>query len=205
LSKIWAPSISGPPKKIFSGKQKFFPENVGEGGSTIFFSKTKVLKIFRKTNSRIFQHFQPTIPSFFLNFAIPPGQGPLPASWAPLFYFFLGGCYTPSHPPRWHGPDSDPSMNLTHPHLNIHNSSTRSYASDEKNRDRTTNSLGIRDSLLGLYSNCLHVFVYSTVYFLCVSASQEQKYTSRILSVLNWTTLALQLDKNGKVCGNLFF
>ena len=29
-------------------------------------------------------------------------SGPLPASWAPLFYFF-GGCYTP-HTPRWDGP-----------------------------------------------------------------------------------------------------
>jgi hypothetical protein len=92
LSKIWAPSISGPPKKKFSAKQKFFPENVGEAGSTIFFPKTKVLKIFRKTNSRIFQHFQPKILQFHLVRAPSPQVGP------PYFTFFWG-CYTPHTPP----------------------------------------------------------------------------------------------------------
>ena len=84
-SKIWAPFHSRAPlKKRRRGGGMF--DNV--------FRKTKVPKIFRKQHfPRNFQNFQRTNPSFFKNFAILPCQGPLPASWAPLFYFF-GGCYS---------------------------------------------------------------------------------------------------------------
>ena len=93
--------IQGPLKKIFR-KAKFFPENVGDGGGVNnAFRKTEFPKIFRKQHFS--RNFQRTNPSFFKNFAILPCQGPLPASWAPLFYFFWG-CYTPHTPPRWHGP-----------------------------------------------------------------------------------------------------
>jgi hypothetical protein len=96
-SKIWAPFQSRAPLKKFFRKAKFFPENVGDGGGVDnVFRNTEFPKIFRKQHFS--RNFQRTNPSFFKNFAILPCQGPLPASWAPLFYFF-GGCYTP-HTPR---------------------------------------------------------------------------------------------------------
>ena len=101
--KFGPPSIPGPPpKKKFSVKQKIFLENVGDRGVDVIFSKTKVPEIFRKTTFfQKFPQFSAKKSSFLKHFAIPACQGPLPASWAPLFYYFFGGggCYTPTPPP----------------------------------------------------------------------------------------------------------
>ena len=60
--------------------------NIGDGGGgevDDMFWEAKIFKIARrKTFSRKFSTFSAD-KSFFLNFAIPPRQGPLPASWAP--------------------------------------------------------------------------------------------------------------------------
>ena len=67
---------------------------LGGGRSTMCFRKTKFPKnLSQKHFSRNFQNFQRTNPSFFKNFAILACQGPLPTSWAPLFYFFGGVLY----------------------------------------------------------------------------------------------------------------
>jgi hypothetical protein len=83
---------------------KFGPPPIPKRGVWIkkcVFGKQKVPKIFRKQHfSRNFQRTNRSSPK---NFAILPCQGPLPASWAPLFSFFWG-CYTP---PRWHGPENE--------------------------------------------------------------------------------------------------
>ena len=72
---------AGPCQKIFR-KAKNFPEN--NFRKTTFFQK--------------FPKFSAKKSSFLKNYAIPACQGPLPASWAPLFYFFLGVLHPP-HPP----------------------------------------------------------------------------------------------------------
>jgi hypothetical protein len=67
---------------------------LGGGRSTMCFRKTKFPKnLSQKHFSRNFKNFQRTNPSFFKNFAILACQGPLPTSWAPLFYFFGGVLY----------------------------------------------------------------------------------------------------------------
>ena len=76
--KFGPPSISGPPKKNFSGKQKFFPENIGDGGrggggvQLSKFSAIKSVIFLKNCNSTT--------------------SGPPPRKLGPLLYFtFLGG------------------------------------------------------------------------------------------------------------------
>jgi hypothetical protein len=103
IPKCWPPSIPGPPQKSspesknVSGK---FWRRGGRGGEVdVIFSKTKVPEIFRKTTFfQKFPKFSAKKSFIFKNFAIPACQGPLPASWAPIFYFFGG--VTPPTPPQ---------------------------------------------------------------------------------------------------------
>jgi hypothetical protein len=94
IPKFGPPSIPGPPQKKFSGKQKFFRKMLATGGVDVIFSKTKFPEIFRKTTFfQKFPKFSVTKSFIFKKFC----QGPLPTSWATLFYFF-GGCHTPHTP-----------------------------------------------------------------------------------------------------------
>ena len=58
------------------------------GGSTLCFRKQKFPKSFATQHFPENSIIQRTKSSLFTNFAIPACQGPLPASWAPFFYFF---------------------------------------------------------------------------------------------------------------------
>ena len=103
-----------PPKKNFPQSKNFFQKMLATGGSTLFFSKTKFPEIFRKTTFfQKFPQFSAKKSSFLKHFAIPACQGPLPASWAPLFYFlFLGGgvLHPPPPPPPPPLPPSPPPV-----------------------------------------------------------------------------------------------
>jgi hypothetical protein len=107
--KCGPPSIPGPPKKKFSGKRQFFPESIGDDN---IFSENK-------SSQNLSQNIFPEIFKIFSQCnsasAIPPRHGPLPASWAPLIYFFGGVLHppTPPPPPRWHGPDKEKQINIS--------------------------------------------------------------------------------------------
>ena len=109
-SKIWAPSIPGPPQNNFSGKQRFFRKMLATGGGgwyggRRYFLKTKVPKSFAKQLfSRNFQNFQRRNPSFLKNFQH--ARAPSPQVEPPFFTFFWG-CYPP--PPQVARPCSVPT------------------------------------------------------------------------------------------------
>ena len=78
-------------------------QNLGRLPFSHIFPESKIFsgKCWRRRGGGrryFFENFQRRNPSFLKKFSIPACQGPLPASWAPLFTFF-GGCYTPPHPP----------------------------------------------------------------------------------------------------------
>jgi hypothetical protein len=85
-SKIWAPFHSRAPQKKIFRKAKIFPENVGDGGGEGVLGGGQRYFFENKSSRNLSQN------NFF-----PECQGPLPASWGPLFTF-LGGV-TPPHPP----------------------------------------------------------------------------------------------------------
>ena len=86
-----------PPKKEFSGKQKFFPENVGDRGVDVIFFENKSSRNLSQNNffpeiSTIFSE-EIFIFKTFCNSSMP---GPPPRN---LLFFFLGGGGVTPPPP----------------------------------------------------------------------------------------------------------
>jgi hypothetical protein len=89
--------FQGPLKIIFSESKNFSRKILATGGGVddIFSENKSSQNLSQNIFPEIFKIFSQQILQIFENFAIPQRQGPLPASWAPLFYFFWGGCYPP--------------------------------------------------------------------------------------------------------------
>ena len=108
-SKIWAPFLSrAPPKKKFSGKQKFFWKMLPRGGgSRRYFFENKSSRNLSQNNflPEISKIFSEEILHFLKFLQFQHARAPFPQVGPPLFYFFWGCVTPPPTPPRWHGPE----------------------------------------------------------------------------------------------------